>query len=105
MATLLNLDNTNREFIEIEVVLNKQTHTLKLLKQNGKGKKEQREALKNEKTRIFELEELIEKQFFERLKGDETVIDSIKSFYDENGDINDFINECEKALGKQKKKA
>lgn len=102
---LLNLDNANREYVEIEVVKDGEKHNLKLYKQNGKQKQEQRGAFKNEKTKIFELEELIEKQFFERLEGDETIISSIKEFYDENGDINDFINECEKALGKQKKKA
>ncbi|MGE4382264.1 MAG: hypothetical protein AB7D41_03605 [Arcobacter sp.] len=102
---LLNLDNANREFIEFEIEKNGEIHILKLYKQNGKQKKAQREALKNENTRVFELEELIEKQFFERLKGDEAVIESIKEFYDENGDIGEFISECEKALGKQKKKA
>lgn len=105
MAALLNLDNANREFIDFEVVKDGETYILKLYKQNGKQKQAQRDALKNEKTRVFELEELIEKQFFERLEGDKDVIESIKTFYDENGDINEFMNECEKALGKQKKKA
>lgn len=105
MAALLNLDNANREFIDFEIEKGGETYVLKFYKQNGKQKKAQRDALKNEKTRIFEIEELIEKQFFERLEGDETIIASIKEFYDENGDIGEFINECEKALGKQKKKA
>lgn len=101
----LNLDITNREFIEIEVVKDEQTHVLKFFKQNGKQKKEQRDLLKKEDTRVFEIEELLEKQFYERLKGDEKVIDSIKEFYDENGDIAEFMKECENALGKLKKKA
>ena len=101
----LNLDMTNREFIEIEVVKDGQTHNLKFYKQNGKQKKAQREMLKKEETRVYEVEELIENQFYERLKGDEKVIDSIKDFYDENGDISEFMKECEEALGKQKRKA
>lgn len=101
----LNLDTTNREFIEIEVVKDGQNHNLKFYKQNGKQKKAQREMLRKEETRVYEVEELIENQFYERLKGDEKVIDSIKDFYDENGDIAEFMKECEDALGKLKKKA
>lgn len=101
----LNLDIRNREFIEIEVVKDGQTHSLKFYKQNGKQKQEQRTLLKKEETRIYEVEELLENQFYERLKGDAAVIDSIKNFYDENGDIAEFMKECENALGKLKKKA
>ncbi len=101
----LNLDITNREFIEIEIVKDGQTHIVKFYKQNGKQKQEQRDLLKKEETRIFEVEELLEKQFFERLKGDAVAIDSIKNFYDENGDISEFMKECEEVLGKQKRKA
>ena len=101
----LNLDNKNREFIEIEIVKDGQTYIVKFYKQNGKQKKAQRDLLKKEETRIYEVEELLEKQFYERLKGDADVIDSIKNFYDENGDISEFMKECEEALGKQKRKA
>ncbi len=102
---LLDLDKANREFVEIEVTLSNTAHTLKFFKKNGKQKKEERELLRNEKTRVFEVEELIEKQFFERLNGDKKVIDSIKKYYDENGDVHEFIKACEEALGKQKKTA
>ena len=101
----LNLDNKNREFIEIEIVKDGQTYIVKFYKQNGKQKKAQRDLLKKEETRIYEVEELLEKQFYERLKGDADVIDSIKNFYDENGDISEFMKECEEALGKKKRKA
>lgn len=102
---VLDLDNVKRKFVEIEVLKDGETHILKYYAQNGNQKQEQREALKKEGTRVYELDELVEKQFFERLKGDESVIDSIKNHYKENGDISEFIGECEKELGKQKKKA
>jgi len=100
-----NLDNKNREFVEIEVVKDGQLNILKFYKQTGKQKKAQRELLKKDKTRLYELEELMENQFLERLKGDKKVIEAIKNFYDENGDIGEFAKECEEALGKQKIKA
>lgn len=102
---LLDLDSASRKFVEIEVVKDGKTHILKLYAQNGNQKQEQREAFKKEGTKLFEIDELAEKQFFERLKGDETVIEAIKNHYKENGDISEFISECEKELGKQKKKA
>ena len=101
----LNLDVANREFVEIEVTKDEVKHTLKFYKQNGKQKKARNELLKKTETRVFELEELLENQFFERLQGDDSVIQSVKDFYDENGDIGEFMKECEDALGKPKKKA
>eukprot|EP01156_Anaeramoeba_ignava_P012130 Anaeramoba_ignava/a487623_6.p1 GENE.a487623_6~~a487623_6.p1 ORF type:complete len:104 (-),score=27.69 a487623_6:301-612(-) len=101
----LNLDLLNRTFIEIEVTIDGQAHTLKFYEKNGNQKKEEREFFKKDNLKFVELDELTEKQFFERLKGDESVIEKIKDFYDENADINNFIKECEINLGKLKQKA
>lgn len=42
----LNLDLLNRTFIEIEVTIDGQAHTLKFYEKNGNQKKEEREFLK-----------------------------------------------------------
>lgn len=102
---MLNLDEINREFIEIEVVFCGETHILKLYKPTGKHKKNQRAALKQKETRLFELEEMLEDQFFERLEGKQEIIDQIKKYHDENGGLDEFRDECELKLGKLKKKA
>lgn len=102
---MLNLDVANKEFIEIEVVFGGETHILKLYKQTGNHRKKQRVLLKQEKTRIYEIEEMIEEQFFERLEGKQEIIDEIKKYYDENGGLDEFRDECELKLGKLKKKA
>lgn len=102
---MLNLDVANKEFIEIEVIFGGETHILKLYKQTGNHRKKQREALKKKETRVFEVEEMLEEQFFERLEGKQEIIDEIKKYYDENGGLDEFRDECELKLGKLKKKA
>lgn len=102
---MLNLDVANKSYVEIEVILDGQTNILKFYKETGKQRKAQRAALKQKETRVFELEELFEEQFFERLEGKEEIIKKIKEYYDDNGGLDEFREECEKALGKLNKKA
>lgn len=102
---MLNLDIANKQYVEIEVILNGETNILKFYKETGKQRKAQRTALKQKETRIFEFEELVEEQFFERLEGKEEIINKIKEYYDDNGGLEAFREECEKELGKLNKKA
>jgi len=53
---------------------------------------------------MVKFEELNKEQFFENLIGDKTVIKKIIKFYDENGNIYEFIEQCNSELGKLKKR-
>lgn len=100
----LKLDANNRKFIEIEIEIEDKNEVLKYFEKNTKQIKAIKKVAKKEGATMGEVEELNEKQFFENLKGDKKVIDSLIKFYDENGNFFDFINECDKELGKLKKK-
>lgn len=101
----ITLDSNNRKFITIEIELNGQKITLKYFEKNTKQIKQAKELAKKDNTKMVEIDELAEKQFFENLIGEEKDIDSLVEFYDEYGNIYEFMQMCEKELGKLKKKA
>lgn len=100
----LKLDANNRKYIKVEVELEGEAHELKYYEKNTKQIKQIKKLTKDEKATMADLDDLTEKQFFENLHGDEKVIKTICEFYEENGNIYDFINSCDEELGKQKNK-
>ncbi len=100
----ITLDANNRKYIDLEVSVGEQTYNLKYFEKNTRQIKELRELIKNESTLMVSVDEKAEQQFFENLKGDEKAITTIKEFYEENGNLNEFINLCDESLGKQKSK-
>ena len=94
----IKLNEDKRKYIEIEVEIDGKTYTLKYYEKNTKQIKAIKKATKSKS--FMELDDLNEKQFFENLKGDKKVIDALVKFYETNGNIYNFINECDKELGK-----
>lgn len=100
----LKLDANSRKYITVEIELDGETKELKYYEKNTKQIKEIKKLTKDEKATMADLDEITEKQFFENLKGDEKIIEKVVEFYEENGNIYDFINRCDEELGKLKKK-
>jgi hypothetical protein len=100
----LKLDPKSRKFIEIPIENEKGEviETLKYFERNTKQIKSVKKASKD-KT-ILEVDDLNQKIFFENLKGSKETIEKINAYYEENGNIVDFINDCDEAMGKLKKR-
>jgi len=99
------LDGNTRKTIEIEIELNGKKIKLVYKQNTTKQNKEIRKKLKTPNAKLFEVDELSEKHFFENLEGDEKDIAALVEFYEDGGDFNDFVNACNTAMGKQKNKA
>jgi len=99
------LDEKTRKTIEIELELNGKKIKLVYKQPTTKQNKAITKKLKTPGTKMYEMDELSEKHFFENLVGNETDIAALVEFYEDNGDFNDFINSCNVAMGKQKNKA
>ncbi len=97
----VTLDKKNRKFIEIPVSdeNGKELSVLKYFERTTKQIKELKKAAKENES-ILDIEEKNERQFFENLQGENETINKLIEFYDENGSIYSFMNECDKALGK-----
>ena len=100
----LKLDANNRKYIKVEIELESETKELKYFEKNTKQIKAIKKLTKDQKATMADLDDITEKQFFENLRGDKKVIESIVEFYEENGNIYDFINRCDEELGKLKKR-
>lgn len=100
----VKLDNELRKYIEIDIEIDGENKKLKYFEKNTKQIKELKKLTKKQDTKVYEVEELSEKQFFDNLKGEKETIDYIVNFYEENGNFYDFINQCDEVLGKQKKR-
>lgn len=100
----LKLDKNTRKFIEVEIELEDGVHQLKYFEKNTKQLKALKKLSRTDDVKMVAVDDLIEKQFFENLQGDSKVIKSIINFYEEDGNIYDFINMCDEELGKLKKK-
>ena len=103
----IKLGANTRKFIEIEVELNGVKHGFKYFEKNTKQiktmKKCTKESVDKNDYSIVDTESV--KQFFDCFKGEQSSIDLIVEFYEENGNIYDFINMCDEELGKLNKKA
>jgi len=98
----INLDKNSRKFITIDVEQAGKTHTLKYFEKNTK----QIDSIKKAyKAQDENLDEFALSQFKENLVGDEDVKNELFAYYEENGNIYEFAQECTEALGKLKKKA
>ena len=100
----LKLDKNSRKFIEVDIELEDIEHKLKYLEKNTKQLKALKKLSVKKDVKILEIDDLVEKQFFENLQGDTKVIRDIVNFYEENGNIYDFVNLCDEELGKLLKK-
>ena len=100
----LQLNPKNRKFIEIPIEdeNGKEIGKLTYFERNTKQIKAIKKASKV-KT-VMEIDELNQKQFFDNLQGGQELKDKIVAYYEEYGNIVDFINDCDEALGKQKRK-
>jgi DNA-binding PadR family transcriptional regulator len=98
----LKLDPNNRKFIEIEVESADETYMLKYYEKNTKQIKALKKVARSKDSTVDELEKINEDQFFENLKGDSVAIKKVIDFYEENGNIYEFINSLDKELGKLK---
>ena len=98
----LKLDPNNRKFIEIGVESADGTYMLKYYEKNTKQIKALKKVARSKDSTVDELEKINEDQFFENLKGDSVAIKKVIDFYEENGNIYEFINSLDKELGKLK---
>ncbi len=103
------LNGERRAFIEIEIEINGVVYKLKYQERIGKQLKEARKLAKKVDASMVDVLELNEKHFFDNLTAEDEVKTKeaqklLISFYDENGDIQDFISECEIALNVKKSK-
>jgi hypothetical protein len=100
----LKLDKSQRKFIEIEIENDGKISTIKYYEKNTKQIKALKQLSRKENAKMIEIDDLVEVQFFENLQGENSDIESLVSFYEENGNIYEFINMCDQELGKLKKK-
>lgn len=100
----LKLDANNRKFIEISIELNEKEFELKYFEKNTKQIDAMKSLAKDDKTKMYQFEDLNKEHFLENLKGDAKAIKSLINFYEENGNFYEFINECDSELGKLKSK-
>ena len=100
----LRLDPKNRKFIEIPIE-NEKGEVIETLKYFERNTKQIKSVKKASKTKtVLEVDELNQNIFFENLKGSKETIDKINAHYEEYGNIVDFINDCDEAVGKLKKR-
>lgn len=100
----IKLDENIRKFIEVTIEINEESHILKYFEKNTRQIKEIKNISKDKTTAFAKIDELSMTQFLENLQGDKDAIDAIMDFYEENGNVYDFINKCDEALGKLKKR-
>ena len=100
----IKLDSNLRKFIKIEIEIEDEMYEFKYFDRNTRQIQESKELVKKEGSKMYEYEELSKVHFFENLQGDQDVIDKLIAFYDENGNIYDFMQSCDEEMGKQKKR-
>lgn len=104
------LDKKRRAFVSIEVEIEGKIYELTLHEPTGKQIKANRKLMKKDDAKMVDVIEQNEKHFFENLNGETPEITkdakaALTKFYDENGDIQDFMEEATKALQEAKKKS
>jgi len=101
----LKLDKNTRKFIDVEIELDSKKLKFTYFEKVTKQIKEMKKLSKAPGTKMYEIDELSFKQFFDNFKGEKEEIEAVKEFYEENGNFYDFINLCDEEMGKLKKKA
>ena len=100
----LKLDANKRKSTKVEIEFDDKNIELKYYEKNTKQIDALKELAGQEGVKIADVEKLSKEQFFENLKGDKGDIDSIVDFYQEHGNLYDFINALDEELGKLKKR-